>query len=161
MVLRRAVVLCHCSLLLICSCPSCLLYDLWLISSKIQEPARVIGYSIDCIGIARRVTYYLLDPVQYATLGVQGTESLTAVVKVNQPPTTTFLYTYKPPQNMKVFRGCSALVIRCFKRVENFADWLTGAAGPLFVFFCWSLIGLGGIAFCQSLHINPYLEADS
>ena len=50
---------------------------------------------------------------------------------------------------MKVFRGCSALVIRCFKKVETFADWLTGAAGPLFVFFCWSLIGLGGIAFCQ------------
>jgi hypothetical protein len=52
---------------------------------------------------------------------------------------------------MKAFRGCSALVIRCFKKVESFADWLTGAAGPLFVFFCWSLIGLGGIAFCQSL----------
>ena len=48
-----------------------------------------------------------------------------------------------------IFRGCSALVIRCFKRVEHFADWITGAAGPVFVALCWSLIGLGGVAFCE------------
>lgn len=52
----------------------------------------------------------------------------------------------------QLFRGCSALVIRCFKRVEHFADWLTGAAGPVFVFLCWSLIILGGLAFCTSAY---------
>lgn len=54
------------------------------------------------------------------------------------------------PHSMRALRGCSALVIRCFKNVETFADWLTGAAGPFFVAFCWSLIVLGGIAFCES-----------
>ncbi|ORX35428.1 DHHC palmitoyltransferase-domain-containing protein [Kockovaella imperatae] len=48
---------------------------------------------------------------------------------------------------MPVLRGCSALVIRCFKRVEHAADWLTGAAGPVFIFLCWVLISLGGFAF--------------
>lgn len=55
--------------------------------------------------------------------------------------------------SMRAFRGCSALVIRCFKKVEAFADWLTGAAGPFFVFFCWTLIVLGGVAFCEHTHL--------
>ncbi|GFZ43290.1 hypothetical protein JCM24511_01009 [Saitozyma sp. JCM 24511] len=46
-----------------------------------------------------------------------------------------------------LLRSCSGLVIRCFKHVEAFADWITGAAGPVFVFLCWSLIGLGGFVF--------------
>ncbi|EIW72914.1 hypothetical protein TREMEDRAFT_42080 [Tremella mesenterica DSM 1558] len=46
-----------------------------------------------------------------------------------------------------VLRPLSGLVIRCFKRVEAFADWITGAAGPVFVGLCWTLIGLGGIIF--------------
>jgi hypothetical protein len=54
---------------------------------------------------------------------------------------------------MLFFRGCSALVIRCFKRVEHFADWITGAAGPVFVALCWTLIIGGGIAFCKSPHV--------
>ncbi|WWD19997.1 hypothetical protein CI109_104470 [Kwoniella shandongensis] len=41
----------------------------------------------------------------------------------------------------------SVLVIRCFKKVEHFADWITGAAGPVFVFLCWVLIGSGGLLF--------------
>lgn len=49
-----------------------------------------------------------------------------------------------------MFRGCSVLVIRCFKRVESLADWVTGAAGPWFVGLCWILIVTGGIAFCKS-----------
>ncbi|ODO07039.1 hypothetical protein I350_04407 [Cryptococcus amylolentus CBS 6273] len=48
---------------------------------------------------------------------------------------------------MPVFSSLSGTVIRCFKRVEAFADWITGAAGPFFVFFCWVLIGSGGILF--------------
>ena len=50
-----------------------------------------------------------------------------------------------------MLRCCSGAVIRCFKRVEHFADWITGAAGPVFVALCWGLISLGGITFCQSL----------
>jgi palmitoyltransferase len=60
---------------------------------------------------------------------------------------------------MRAFRGCSALVIRCFKKVEAFADWLTGAAGPFFVFFCWSLIILGGVAFCEIIHSSLIFDA--
>jgi hypothetical protein len=81
-------------------------------------------------------------------------------MSVHQPLIITPPSNVQATLNMAVFRGCSALVIRCFKRVENFADWLTGAAGPLFVFFCWSLIGLGGIGFCQSLHMTIYPKAD-
>lgn len=49
---------------------------------------------------------------------------------------------------MTVFRACSGLVIRCFKRVEHAADWMTGAAGPVFIFLCWMLTVLGGLSFC-------------
>ncbi|KGB78092.2 vacuolar protein [Cryptococcus deuterogattii R265] len=48
---------------------------------------------------------------------------------------------------MSLIHNCSGVVIRCFKHVEHFADWLTGAAGPVFVFFCWLLIGSGGVLF--------------
>ncbi|WVQ79515.1 hypothetical protein IAT38_001614 [Cryptococcus sp. DSM 104549] len=48
---------------------------------------------------------------------------------------------------MALMRSCSNLVIGCFKRVEHFADWVTGAAGPFFVFLCWTLIIGGGVAF--------------
>jgi palmitoyltransferase len=58
---------------------------------------------------------------------------------------------------MPLLRGCSTLVIRCFKRVEHFADWITGAAGPWFVGLCWLLIGLSGIGFCMSQNF-PLLE---
>lgn len=50
---------------------------------------------------------------------------------------------------MALFRGCSSLVIRCFKRVEALADWVTGAAGPWFVGLCWVLIVAGGVFFCE------------
>lgn len=50
---------------------------------------------------------------------------------------------------MPALRSCSALVIRCFKSVEAFADWLTGAAGFWFVCICWALTGVGGFAFCE------------
>ena len=56
---------------------------------------------------------------------------------------------------MTVFRACSGLVIRCFKRVEHAADWLTGAAGPVFIFLCWTLTGLGGLSFCKSTPLIP------
>lgn len=50
---------------------------------------------------------------------------------------------------MSLIHNCSGVVIRCFKHVEHFADWLTGAAGPVFVFLCWLLIGSGGALFCK------------
>lgn len=50
---------------------------------------------------------------------------------------------------MSLIHNCSGVVIRCFKHVEHFADWLTGAAGPVFVFLCWLLIGSGGVLFCE------------
>ncbi|ORY24666.1 DHHC palmitoyltransferase-domain-containing protein [Naematelia encephala] len=48
---------------------------------------------------------------------------------------------------MPLLRSSSALVIRCFKSVENCADWITGAAGPVFVTLAWLLIVAGGIGF--------------
>lgn len=71
---------------------------------------------------------------------------------------STFYAAWFSAQLMPLIRGCSALVIRCFKRVEQFADWLTGAAGPVFVFLCWTLILSGGIAFCQSFLLKSSLE---
>lgn len=62
---------------------------------------------------------------------------------------------------MSVFRTCSGLVIRCFKRVEHAADWLTGKAGPVFVFLCWTLIILGGLAFCMYQLIAGSSAADA
>ncbi|KZT53292.1 zf-DHHC-domain-containing protein [Calocera cornea HHB12733] len=44
-------------------------------------------------------------------------------------------------------RVASTLVFRCFKRVEHFGDWLTGAAGPVFIAFAWLLMGGGAIVF--------------
>ncbi|KAK4683773.1 hypothetical protein P7C73_g6455, partial [Tremellales sp. Uapishka_1] len=55
------------------------------------------------------------------------------------------------PRAPRIFTNCSNLVIRCFKRVEHFADWLTGAAGPVFVFLCWTLIILGGVSFSDAV----------
>ncbi|GHJ90120.1 hypothetical protein NliqN6_6522 [Naganishia liquefaciens] len=55
---------------------------------------------------------------------------------------------------MPAIRSCSSLVIRCFKHVEAFADWLTGAAGPWFVAICWSLTLLGGFAFFDVLVLH-------
>lgn len=49
---------------------------------------------------------------------------------------------------MPLIRSTSGIVIRCFKSVEAFADWLTGAAGFWFVCLCWALTAVGGFAFC-------------
>nr|XP_019009035.1 vacuolar protein [Kwoniella pini CBS 10737]OCF47816.1 vacuolar protein [Kwoniella pini CBS 10737] len=48
---------------------------------------------------------------------------------------------------MPLIHGLSGVVIRCFKKVETAADWMTGAAGPVFVFMCWSLILSGGFIY--------------
>lgn len=40
-------------------------------------------------------------------------------------------------------------VHRSFRKVENFADWLTGAAGPLFVCLCLALVSIGMWTFCE------------
>ena len=53
---------------------------------------------------------------------------------------------------MPPIRTYSLLIIRCFKRIESFADWLTGAAGPWFVGICWTLTLLGGATFCEFPH---------
>lgn len=58
---------------------------------------------------------------------------------------------------MSLIHNCSGVVIRCFKHVEHFADWLTGAAGPVFVVFCWLLIGSGGVLFCK-FHSSVYMR---
>ncbi|WWC93157.1 uncharacterized protein L201_008124 [Kwoniella dendrophila CBS 6074] len=48
---------------------------------------------------------------------------------------------------MPLIQNLSGVVIRCFKSVEHCADWMTGAAGPVFVFMCWSLILSGGFIY--------------
>ncbi|WVR08354.1 hypothetical protein IAU60_005409 [Kwoniella sp. DSM 27419] len=48
---------------------------------------------------------------------------------------------------MTLIHSLSGTVIRCFKSVERAADWMTGAAGPVFVFLCWTLIGSGGLLY--------------
>lgn len=59
--------------------------------------------------------------------------------------------TSTPPRTaMPLIRGASALVIRCFRRVEVVADVLTGAAGPVFIVLAWVLTGLAGTVFCES-----------
>lgn len=50
---------------------------------------------------------------------------------------------------MSAIRATSALVIRCFRRVEHAADWLTGAAGPVFIALAWILTVFIGFAFCE------------
>lgn len=52
---------------------------------------------------------------------------------------------------MPLVRNTGSLAIRCFKTVENCADRLTGAAGPVFVAICWFLITSGGFAFRESV----------
>lgn len=51
---------------------------------------------------------------------------------------------------MPLIRGASALVIRCFRRVEKAADVITGAAGPYFIVLAWALTGFVAFAFCKS-----------
>lgn len=53
-----------------------------------------------------------------------------------------------------MIRICGSLVISCFKRAEYCADWLTGAAGPVFVSICWFLIVAGGLAFFDVLILH-------
>lgn len=48
-----------------------------------------------------------------------------------------------------MLRSASAVVIRCFRKVEHVADYVTGAAGPVFVALAWLLTGVGGLAFCE------------
>ncbi|WVW86546.1 hypothetical protein I302_108595 [Kwoniella bestiolae CBS 10118] len=48
---------------------------------------------------------------------------------------------------MPLIHNLSGVVIKCFKKVEHAADWMTGAAGPVFVFMCWSLIISGGFIY--------------
>lgn len=40
------------------------------------------------------------------------------------------------------------LVHRSFRRVERIADWLTGAAGPIFIALACILVGGGVWTFC-------------
>jgi hypothetical protein len=75
-----------------------------------------------------------------------GTDRLNKVEHADEDEPTSLPLTAA----MSGFRACSGLVIRCFKRVEHFADWATGKAGPVFIFLCWTLIVLGGITFCTS-----------
>ncbi|KAI5449247.1 hypothetical protein NCC49_005163 [Naganishia albida] len=58
---------------------------------------------------------------------------------------------------MPLIRTSSGIVIRCFKSVEAFADWLTGAAGFWFVCLCWALTATGGFAFFDVLFIHQPL----
>ncbi|EJU06410.1 zf-DHHC-domain-containing protein [Dacryopinax primogenitus] len=44
-------------------------------------------------------------------------------------------------------RSASKLVFRCFKSMEKAGDWLTGAAGPVFISFAWVLMSGGAVVF--------------
>lgn len=50
---------------------------------------------------------------------------------------------------MPLMRYASAIVIRCFRKVEKCADAVTGAAGPVFVALAWILTIFCGLAFCK------------
>ena len=43
---------------------------------------------------------------------------------------------------------CARAVFRCFRRLERWADRITGAAGPYFVGFAVILISAGALCFC-------------
>ncbi len=51
---------------------------------------------------------------------------------------------------MPVIRAASGVVIRCFRCFEGVADYVTGAAGPVFIVLAWVLTGVGGLVFCES-----------
>lgn len=46
------------------------------------------------------------------------------------------------------------IVHRSFRRVEHCADWMTGAAGPVFVFLCTALVSIGVWTFFTSMFEN-------
>ncbi|CED85617.1 DHHC-type Zn-finger proteins [Phaffia rhodozyma] len=45
--------------------------------------------------------------------------------------------------------GCAPRVFRCFKCLEWFANWLTGAAGPVFIALAILMMGSGGFMFFE------------
>lgn len=48
-----------------------------------------------------------------------------------------------------IMRTLAQVVHRSFRRVEHCADWMTGAAGPLFVGLCIVLVSIGMWTFCR------------
>lgn len=57
------------------------------------------------------------------------------------------------PHNQSFLLGkmqfLARLVHRSFRKVERFADWMTGAAGPVFVVLCLVLVCIGVWTFCE------------
>lgn len=51
-------------------------------------------------------------------------------------------------------RFLAQAVHRSFRKVERCADWMTGAAGPIFVLLCISLVSIGMWTFFTSMFIN-------
>ena len=54
---------------------------------------------------------------------------------------------------------CARLIFRCFRRLERFADRITGAAGPCFVGLAIILISLGTLSFCKSTQASSVLSS--
>ncbi|BEJ18028.1 hypothetical protein CspHIS471_0703050 [Cutaneotrichosporon sp. HIS471] len=48
---------------------------------------------------------------------------------------------------MSLIRTASGVVIRCFRCFEGVADYITGAAGPVFIGLAWVLTSVGGFVF--------------
>lgn len=51
-------------------------------------------------------------------------------------------------------RFLAQAVHRSFRKVEHCADWMTGAAGPVFVLLCIALVSIGMWTFFTSMFIN-------
>ncbi|PWN34356.1 zf-DHHC-domain-containing protein [Meira miltonrushii] len=51
-------------------------------------------------------------------------------------------------------RFLAQAVHRSFRKVEHCADWMTGAAGPIFVLLCCALVSIGMWTFFTSMFIN-------
>jgi hypothetical protein len=91
----------------------------------------------------------MLYNVAHCILTIASVFSSSTSSQLPEAPLQYCIPASKGDSGMPVFRNCSTLVIRCFKRVEHFADWITGAAGPVFVFLAWTLIIAGGFVYCE------------
>ena len=55
---------------------------------------------------------------------------------------------------------CTRKVFRCFKTLERWGDYFTGAAGPFFVVLACVLISSGVICFCKFGAYIHYINID-
>ncbi|CEH12884.1 vacuole protein [Ceraceosorus bombacis] len=102
------------------------------------------GWSPASRDLDLQVSLVMLDPFITTTLRALDAprRSLSSRGKAGPPDRAA-----STPQSSAVMRSVARLVHRAFRRVESCAEWLTGAAGPLFVAICTVLVSIGAWTF--------------